>query len=74
MFKTLLPTNKFMQLTVAQVKSLSSKPSKINWEENENQCKIIWEGAVDSPILGKWKEYNVGDESETLKILSEKKM
>jgi len=31
LFKTLLPTNKFMQLTVAQVKGLSSQPSKINW-------------------------------------------
>ena len=33
LFKTLLPTNKFMQLTVAQIKGLSSQPSKINWEE-----------------------------------------
>ena len=34
---------------------------RINWEENENKCKIIWEGTVENQNLGKWKEYNVGD-------------
>ena len=35
--------------------------NRIKWEENENSCKIVWEGGVDNPTLGKWKEYSVSD-------------
>jgi hypothetical protein len=32
----------------------------------------VWEGVVENTTLGKWQCYEVGDESETVKILKEK--
>ena len=57
--------------------------SRINWddtgdsevvsdERKRNQCKLVWEGAVDNTTLGKWRNFEVSDEPETLRILTDK--
>lgn len=47
--------------------------NRIRWNEDpENGCKLLWEGQIDNSRLGKWRTCEVGDQSETIRILTEK--
>lgn len=47
--------------------------NRIKWDEEDgNKCVLVWEGIVQNTTLGKWQTFEVGDESETLRILKEK--
>jgi U4/U6 small nuclear ribonucleoprotein PRP3 len=33
--------------------------NRINWAEKDegNRCKLVWEGTVENPSFGKWKQH-----------------
>lgn len=45
--------------------------NRIKWnEDSENGCKLLWEGQIDNSRIGKWRTYEIGDQSETIRILT----
>jgi U4/U6 small nuclear ribonucleoprotein PRP3 len=49
---------------------------RIHWAESHpsNECKLIWEGQIESSSAGKWRMHEVGDEVEAIRWLTEKKL
>lgn len=45
---------------------------RIRWETSQpsNSCQLVWEGEIDNSTAGKWKEYEVADQVEAIRLLT----
>lgn len=47
--------------------------NRIKWnEKDDNYCELMWEGEIENSKIGKWRTIEVGDESDTIRALTER--